>query len=170
MEERRVIKISWKKELLKELNEELKFAPEEDKEEEEEISEKGELVNSDGTPIKSLQEMIDFLKELSDKDFKRFVNSKFNVIAEWATNELQEEGLSIELALLKTKQDIISKLQAYIISNGDKSVNIKKEGSKAAEYEEKPEEEEIEEKRISPEEAKKILMNVPKERNSIFRK
>ena len=159
-------------ELISELNKDLKEIRESTLEnpKDESYDQVGRIENPDKTPIKNLSELIEFVKTLPESEFKKFVNPKFNLFSEFAQDKLGQIALSVELALLTNKQDIISKLQAFLISEGNLKV-IEKSNDNSREDKAKRDKDSIGyQKKIVKESARKILMKTPNDKVFVFGK
>jgi len=159
-------------ELISELNKDLKEIRENTLEnpKEESYDEIGVIEKADKTPVRNLSELVDFAKNLQESDFKKFVNPKFNLFSEFAQENFGQIGLSVELALLTNRQDTVSKLQAFLISEGNISVIEKPKNDKKGNVSKEDKSNMGFQKKIVKETAKKILMSTAKEKGFVFSK
>ncbi len=147
-------------ELITELNKDLKEIRESTLEnpEDESYDVVGTIENPDKTPIKNLSELIEFVKNLPESDLKKYVNPKFNLFSDFAQDKFGQIALSVELALLNNKQDIISKLQAFLISEGNLTANNKEKEESNEEKDKKKGVSISNQRKVAKIEAQKILM------------
>ena len=69
---------------------------------------------NNGPIVRNLQEMADALAYMKDKTFKHHVNNEKNDISNWVRDVLKDEELANDIARIKSKENILSKVQSRI--------------------------------------------------------
>ena len=162
-------------ELITELNKDLKEIRESTLEnpQDESYDVVGVIENPDKTPIKNLSELIEFVKSIPESDLKKYVNPKFNLFSDFAQDKFGQIALSVELALLNNKQDIISKLQAFLISEGDLTASNREKSNEKNDASEETGQQgnsASNQRKTIRREAQKILMKTPDTKAFVFGK
>ena len=85
-----------------------------------------------GEVLKDLHELLDSLKKIDDASFLHHVNDAKNDFAEWISQCIKETGLADEIRKLKSKDEIISKIEMHLGQQKKKVFSIAKHVKEAA--------------------------------------
>jgi len=71
-------------------------------------------------PVTDLDGLIKVIRHMSDKDFKKHINKRNNIISKWVADVMKNVDLSEKIKDKKKKEDIIFLLKRAITSENEK--------------------------------------------------